>query len=123
MRQTFEIPGRLMGLNEWNRICNGPYGSRQSSRVKREIEEDIIWRIKAAHLKPVSGKALLRVTWVEPNMKRDVDNIRFAVKFILDALKKAGVIKDDSQRYIDGIADTYRLNRQNPRVVVEIEEV
>lgn len=46
MRQTFEILGRVMGLNEWSRICNGPYGSRQPSRVKREIEEGIIWRIK-----------------------------------------------------------------------------
>lgn len=123
MKQTFEIPGRLMGLNEWNNICKGSYGKQRSAAKKREIEDDIIWCIKAGHVKPAKRKVFIHITWIEPNMKRDPDNIRFAAKFILDAMQKAGVIENDNQKHIDGIEDIFRLNRENPRIVVEIEEV
>ena len=45
----------------------------------------------------------LLVIWHEPNGKRDEDNVDFGVKFLLDGLVDAGVIPDDSRRYIRGI--------------------
>ena len=36
----------------------------------------------------------------ERTKRRDADNIQSSAKFILDALKSCGVIKDDSRRYV-----------------------
>lgn len=36
-------------------------------------------------------------------MRRDADNIQSAQKFILDAMVKCGVIKNDSRKYISQI--------------------
>ena len=41
-------------------------------------------------------------------------------KFILDALVHAGVIPNDSQKYIVSIIHRFRVDKQNPRVEVKI---
>lgn len=121
MKQTFEIPGRLPALNEWTRACKSHYG--KAGRMKREAQDMILWAMKAAKVKPVKGKVIVRFTWIEPNMRRDQDNIAFAKKFIFDALQEGGVIQNDGWKHVDGFSDTFRLNKANPRIVVEIEEV
>ena len=128
MSQTFEIPGRLIGLNEWNDLCKrdryeGTRNYSPSAKYKRETEEMIGWCIKAARIKPLSGKAYVHFTWVEPNMKRDFDNIDFAKKFIFDAMQKVGIIANDNWQHMAGYDNTFRVNKKNPRIVVEIEEI
>ena len=46
-----------------------------------------------------------------------------AVKFILDGMVELGTIPDDGQKYVKGISHELHLDRKNPRVEVEIEEV
>ena len=121
MKQTFEIPNRLPGLNEYTRANRS--NARAGGRMKREAEEVIIWAAKAAGLKPMAGKVYARFIWIEPNMRRDLDNIAFAKKFIFDTLQKMGVIKNDDWRGVAGFSDTFRLNKANPRVIVELEEI
>ena len=58
----------------------------------------------------------------EPDMRRDKDNIRFAAKFILDALVEAGVIDNDNWACVGSLSDDYLVNKANPRVIVELEE-
>ena len=55
-------------------------------------------------------------------MRRDKDNIRFAAKFILDALVEAGVIDNDNWACVGSLSDDYLVNKANPRVIVELEE-
>ena len=57
----------------------------------------------------------------EPDRRRDVDNIYSANKFILDALRKAGIIKNDSQKYVKDVIDTYITDGQS-QVDIIIEE-
>lgn len=126
MRQSFEIPGRLPGCNEYTEL-NRTH-PKLASRTKRETEDVIIMCAKLAGMKPMRDPIDVHVTFVEPNMRRDKDNIHFAVKFILDALKKLGIIKDDNWRWIggrahDGLSYSYRVNKKNPRVIVELEEL
>lgn len=61
--------------------------------------------------------------WYEPNKKRDLDNICSAKKFIQDALVKMGVLQGDGWRHIIGFSDEFYIDKDNPRIEVEIKEV
>lgn len=119
MMQEFEIPGQLPNLNDYTTACRS---NRQAgNRMKKEVQERVGWAIKAAHLKPM-GKVDVYFTWVEPDMRRDKDNVRFAAKFILDALVKMQIIKNDGWRNVGELSDRYMVNKDNPRVIVRLEE-
>ena len=120
MRLT--IPGRLPGLNE---ILKAPKGDRfRAARLKREAETKIAWCIKQ-QLRGVkiNQKVKLRYTWHEPNQRRDQDNIASAHKYVQDALVKAGVLQGDGWKHVAGFSDSFEVDKVNPRVEVEIEEV
>ena len=53
-------------------------------------------------------------------MKRDLDNVAFFKKFINDAIVKSGLIINDNQKYIKGFRDYFEIDKDNPRVEVEI---
>ena len=127
MRQTFEIPGRLDGLNEYTNANRSHWSSGKSMKSDQEV---VVWAIKKARLKPMAGTVAVTITWVEglkPGAKqfrpRDRDNISFAKKFIMDALVEQGVLKDDSWNRVVSYTDLFRINRENPRIIVEIEEI
>lgn len=121
MKQVFEIPGRLVGCNDYQEACRTNY--RVGAKMKREQQDIVLWAIKRARLKPMRRKVNIHYTWIEPNMRRDKGNIRFADKFICDALVEAGILKNDGWKNIGDLSDTYRVNRSNPRIIVELEEV
>lgn len=60
--------------------------------------------------------------WIEGNKKRDLDNIAFAKKFILDAMVKYGKLSDDNRRYVTAFTDTFEYGDKT-RVVLVIEQV
>lgn len=70
----------------------------------------------------ISKPVTMHYTWIEPNRKRDKDNIAFAKKFIQDALVDCEVLKDDGWTNVIGFTDTFGVDKKNPRVVVTIEE-
>lgn len=114
----FEIPGRLPGLNEIIEAAKQGKGKYQPyALMKEKYTEMIAWIAKKL---PSYEKVALVITWYEPNSRRDPDNIMAGQKFILDALVQAGVIPNDSQKYIQGILHRFRVDKQNPRVEVEI---
>lgn len=118
MRQLFEIPGRLPGMNEYTNACRK--SAFTGGTLKRQTEESIMWAAKAAKLKPMKPGVVVNITWIEPNMRRDKDNIRTGVKFILDALVTLGVLGNDNWAWVEDINDEYRMNGSDPRVVVEL---
>lgn len=117
----FEIDKRLMGLNEYtkaNRI-NKIVGNL----AKRKEQDYIGWCIKQQlgnlHIdKPVKGK----FTWIEENKRRDLDNICFAKKFILDALVEMKVLKDDNRKIVTSFVDEFKYADKS-KVIVELEEI
>jgi Holliday junction resolvase RusA-like endonuclease len=120
MIQSFTIPGKLPSLNEvtaWNR------GNRYAAaRKKRELEAMIGWCIRHARLVPMTERVTMTITWIEPDWRRDYDNIESAVKFVQDALVKCGIIPGDSQKHLAPPVHVHDVDRLHPRVVVTLED-
>lgn len=116
----FDIPGRLPGTNEIIKAAKQGRGKYQPyARMK---EEHTTTATCLAKMLPKFARVDITITWFEPNMRRDPDNIMGGQKFILDGLVGAGTIPDDSQRYINSITHRFEVDREKPRVEIEIEE-
>lgn len=120
MIQKFIIDGRLDGLNDYTKACRANrYGANS---MKKKNEAKVFEGIKRAGLTKVDQYPInLYIIWNEPNRRRDIDNITFATKFIQDALVKSGILEDDSQKYIVGVFHRVLVDRDNPRIEVELK--
>ena len=115
----FTIYGRLPSLNEYIKECRG--NKYSANKMKTQVENCIYFAIRQAKLEKVTEYPItLKITWYEKNMKRDVDNIVFATKFIQDALVRAGILVNDGQKQISSLVHHVTIDRKNPRVDVEI---
>ena len=116
------INGRLDGLNEFIEAQrSNKYKGAALKKTNQQIVEFAICRqIHTAIKHPVK----LHYTWYERNSKRDLDNVSgFGHKVIQDALVACGVLADDSPKYVVGYTDEFKVDKKNPRIEVEIEEV
>lgn len=113
-----EIQMKLPSLNEYINACRS--NKFQGSKMKREIEDDI--GIFIARLPKFEKPIKIHFHWIEKNKKRDLDNVAFAKKFILDAMVKQGKLKDDNRKCVTAFTDTFEYEKES-RVILEIEEV
>ena len=112
-----EIPLKLPSLNEYVRVCRtNPY---KASKFKNDIENDI--GIFIERLPRFENPVEIHFKWIEGNKKRDLDNIAFAKKFILDALVKHGKLKDDNRKCVTAFTDTFAYDKET-KVIIEILE-
>ena len=120
---TLAIPGRLPGLNEYTGAC------RTHPQAGAKMKKDGEKKVGACILQQLAGvrighPVIIDFTWTEKDRRRDPDNIAgFGTKVILDALVEAGVLPDDSQRYVRKLTNFYDVDKNNPNIRVEIEEV
>lgn len=118
----FTILARLDGLNEYTKACRS--NAYVGNKMKMENELIIKAAIKKAILSPISKYPVkLIIDWYEPNRKRDIDNITFATKFILDSLVKTKILQDDSQKYINEIEHHIYVDKNKPHIDVKIIEL
>lgn len=111
------IPGTLPGLNEY--VLANRANARKGSRMSRDAHMLCkLGMIKVRDCRIDKVKIVFR--WIEPNRRRDKDNISFAKKFILDSLQEMGIIKNDGWDEIISFRDEFYLDRKNPRVEVYI---
>ena len=116
-RVICEIPLKLPSLNEYVRICRtNPY---KASAFVKEVEEQI--GIFLGKL-PVFERVKIHFHWVEGNKRRDLDNVAFSKKFILDALVRQGKLRDDNRKVVTAFTDTFEYGKES-KVILEIEEV
>ncbi len=122
MTKKLVIKGKLDGLNDYTKACrsNRMAGAQMKVRNERIITAYIWQQLRGTKFK---GRVALLFHWYEPNKKRDMDNIAFAKKFILDALVKNSVIQSDGWRGVAGFSDLFAVDKDNPRIEVEIVEV
>lgn len=127
MPHTFIISGHLPGLNEYIDACRRH--AQIGGRMKREHQDMVVREIMCAILSRrfpahIDGPVRLRYRFVEPNKRRDKDNISgFAHKVIQDALVQVGVLKGDGWGYVEGSMDEYEVDKERPRIEVTVEEV
>lgn len=117
-----KYPGRLPGLNEIIDAAKQGKGKYQPYAIMKErYTSDIGWLAKKL---PAYERVDITITWYEPNRRRDPDNITGGgTKFVMDGLVAGGAIRDDSQRYVNSISHQFEVDRENPRVEIEVQEV
>lgn len=120
MKQTFVIPGRLIGLNEYVNDCRR--NRYAAAKIKKETQAAVCWEIKRQKVKRFKNPIDVHITWIEPNMKRDKDNISFAKKFILDALVQMNIIQDDGWKWVNNLSDKFYVNKKEPRIIVTLDD-
>jgi Holliday junction resolvase RusA-like endonuclease len=122
MEQRFLIPFRLPGLNDIIRAKRGiskRSGHDGYSLMKKEIQKKIGFMLNIARIKPVVDKRVsFRFLWIEPDRRRDKDNVVAGRKFIFDALVAHGILPDDRWKQISGWSDDFAVDKENAGVQV-----
>lgn len=113
-----EIPFKLPSLNEYVNVCRA--NRYKSARYKKDLEDDIMAFL--GKLPRFETPVRIHFHWIEGNRRRDLDNICFAKKFILDALVKAGKLKDDNRKVVTAFTDTFEYGTDT-KVLIDIKEV
>ena len=116
-----EIPFRLPSLNEYikaSKVIKGKWNA--GNQMKQDVQDDIMIFLNKlpTYTKPIN----IHFHWIEENKRRDLDNVCFAKKFILDAMVKAGKLKDDNRNCVSGFTDTFEYGKES-KVILEIKEV
>ena len=118
MENKYIIQMKLPSLNDYINVCRS--NPKYANKYKAQLEYDIgLFLMK---MPKWNNPVKINFTWVETNKKRDLDNVAFAKKFILDAMVRFGKLKDDNQRYVKGFTDSFRYEKE-ASVILEIEEV
>ena len=120
---TLWISGPLPGQNELVAAAKG-FGGRGYgySKIKRQWKDAVCLLARAAHL-PRYERAHVAFEWVEPNRRRDPDNVSGGGrKLILDGLVAAGVLPGDGWANVAGFAEAWRVDAQRPGVIVTISD-
>lgn len=116
--ETFEFP-LPPTLNEMIRTARG--GWQASAKQKREWTELIASYCKGAY--QFQGKIWLEYVWRVKNLARDNNNIAAATKYIDDGLVEAGVIADDSLKYIQSPVCHWYVQSSEDTVTVRVSNV
>lgn len=124
MKFSFFIPGTLPGLNEIiNSAKSGRGAGNRYRKLKADAEMVIFITVRNSKVPPFTGPVYIHYEWIEPNRKRDLDNISAAKKFINDLLQKTGTLQGDGWKHIISFSESFRVDKINPGVVVTIKSV
>jgi|SRR6056297_2387254 len=114
------VPGVMPGMNEiidQNKIHWSNY-----HEIKKDYDDIVSFYAQQQGIK-FFEKVKLNITYYMKNKKKDPDNLCAAKKFILDGLVKAGVLEDDNWDIVKEFNETWEVDRENPRVEIELLEV
>lgn len=118
---TLTIGGSLPNLNEYTKAnrANIFVGANMKKKAEIKITSYIQQQLHGVN---TVDKCTIRFVWVEKDKRRDLDNIAFAKKFILDALVSNGILKGDGWSCVTGFSDSFNVDKERPRIEVYIEE-
>lgn len=115
------IPGQLPSQNEIIAAAKkSPYAY---SKMKDENTQFVRYHAMSQKINPVS-RANFVITYIPPNKRKDKDNISGGGdKFIFDGLQAAGILTNDGWSQIGDVTHRFDVDKHNPRIEIEIEEV
>lgn len=112
------IPGSLTDLNTY---INAERTHRyKGAKIKKE-ETALVATYARSLPKVEKYPVQVHFHWYCKNKRKDIDNIIFSQKFVLDGLVDAGVLENDGWKQISGITHSLSVDKSNPRVEVVIE--
>lgn len=117
MRQSFEIPGWFASADELFNMT-----SSERAAVESENVDFVVRCARMASLLKVRGAVRVSVRWVEPHRGRDLADVSYAKRYVVDGLVKAGIIGNKTSREIVALSDEFGYDRMRPRIIVEINE-
>lgn len=116
---TLTIIGELTDLNAY---INAERSNRHAgAKIKKHDTELCLWQMKGK-FKPILKPVVVVCTWYTKDERKDPDNVAFSKKFLLDAIVKAGILKNDGRKQIKGFEDKFEVDK-NERVEVELWEL
>lgn len=116
-KATCRINMKLPSLNDYTRACRS--NAYVANEMKRTVETGISFFLRP--LPRYEVPVVIHFTWIEKDKRRDLDNVAFAKKLILDAMVRRGIIPDDSQKWVKGFSDSFGRG-DDSGVIVEVEE-
>ena len=115
---NFYIPGELTTLNEFIAAMNR--NRYDGAKIKKVETQRVV--IACRELPPIEHYPVnLSLKWYRSNRRSDPDNVAFAIKFILDGLQSAGVLRQDTWATIKSISHQFEIDADNPGVEIVIE--
>ena len=111
------IQGKLTTLNEY---ISAERGNKFAAAKHKKEETELVYYscVEQGLAHHLQQPCTVVFYWYMENKRKDLDNISFGAKAILDGCIQAGVLYDDGYEWIRGIQHYYRLDKENPRVVV-----
>jgi len=116
----FIIHGELPSLNEYIHAINR--NRHIGNKMKQDTQEAIQWAIRAQIRREykITQPVQIRFLWASRTAKKDIDNVAFSKKFVLDAMVTMGILPNDTRKWVKGFTDEFVIDRKNPRTEVEI---
>lgn len=111
--------GTLPSMNDIIQQSKKHFGSY--STVKKKYTELVAFTAISQKIKKYN-KVNIRIVWYCKNKRRDKDNVSAGIKYILDGLVQAKIIKDDAWDYVDSLCHQFAVDSKKPRIVVYLEE-
>lgn len=114
------IMGVLPTLNDY--ISAERTNKYIAAKIKKEATELVAWQVKGKP--PVTKPVTIAFHWFY-STKHDFDNIRHGIKYLLDGMVEAGVLPDDSQKWVRGFdGDLFiKVPKGQEKVVLEITTI
>lgn len=114
MNTTLWIPGVMPGMNEIIAQCEkSPYAY---GRLKKKYGHDVALRALSQKFR-IPGPAHFTIECVEPNRKRDKDNVLAgALKITFDALRHAKLLENDGWAHVLSIIPLFTMDPAAPGV-------
>ena len=112
-----------MKLPSFNEYINAERANKyKAAKMKKDLEEQISWYL--AKLPHFEKQVKIDFYWIEENYRRDADNAAFSKKFILDAMVKMGILKNDNRKYVGAFSDYFpKPTGENAKVILKISEM
>jgi Holliday junction resolvase RusA-like endonuclease len=117
MKYRLVIPYKFPSFNEYINECRR--NKFAGAKMKRQIQNDIFYFIN--QLPEFNKPIKINFIWIEGNKKRDMDNVSFAKKFILDSMVECGKLKDDNRKNVYAFTDSFEYAKETA-VILDIEE-
>ena len=115
--RQYIVKGQLAYLNEHDEANRAnKFGG---AKLKKIMTDMVVIQLK--NREKVQKPCKIAFIW-HFSTAHDFDNIRFAAKYVLDGMQKAGVLPNDNQKWVTGfLGDSFvKCKKGAERVIIEV---